>query len=114
MRGVYRKCLEQYPDGKFYIIGAVGQAFAMRHEIAHGFFYTQPEYKKKMTALVKALKPTLRKKIYRELERIGYTPKVYIDECQAYLSTGFTDAFAITLKKEDQPFVKVYNEYYNQ
>lgn len=113
MKFVYDRCRQQYPDGKFYVIGAVGQEFAMRHEIAHGFFYTQPKYKKEMTKLVKALKPKFRSAIYKELKRIGYASKVYVDECQAYLATGFTENFAITLKGENTPFVKLYNEYYD-
>lgn len=112
MKMVHQKCAEKYPNERFYIIGAVGKSFAMKHEIAHGFFYTQPEYREKMTALVKALKPALRKSINKTLKKIGYTPKVYIDECQAYMSTGFTDAFGVKLKDEHKPFVKLYNEYY--
>jgi len=110
---VREKCEEKYPDGQFYIIGAVGKNGALRHEIAHGFFYTQPEYKKQMTKLVKALKPAFRVKMYRTLKKIGYTPKVYIDECQAYLSTGLMGVFPFELKDEAKPFIKLYREYYN-
>jgi hypothetical protein len=111
---VWDKCFKKYPDLQFYIIGSIGKGFAMKHEIAHGFFYTQPEYKKKMTGLVKNLKKSLRTKINQELKRLGYTPKVYIDECQAYLSTGFTDVFRINIEGQDKPFVKLYNEYYEK
>lgn len=113
MLQVHKKCAAKYPNEPFYIIGAVGQDFAMRHEIAHGFFYTQPEYRKKMTKLVKDLKPSFRKKIFKVLKEIGYTPGVFIDECQAYMSTGFTDKFGVKLKNEHKPFIKLYNEYYN-
>lgn len=114
MEQVYLECQDKYSDNKFYIIGAVGQAFAMKHEIAHGLFYTQPGYKKAMTNLVKELKPSLRKSIYETLEDIGYTPKVYVDECQAYLSTGLTKNFKVKIKNEHKPFVKVYETYYSQ
>lgn len=112
MLTVYKECASKCPDKPFYIIGAVGKSFAMKHEIAHGFFYTEPTYKKEMTQLVKGLKSSLRNKMYKAFNKIGYTPKVYIDECQAYLATGFTNAFGIKLKNEHKPFIKLYNEYY--
>lgn len=112
MEDVWNKCLQKYPDEKFYIIGAVGQGLTMKHEIAHGFFYTQPKYKKAMAELVKSLPKKYYKSMCDDLERIGYAPKVYIDECQAYLATGLPDSFK-TRYAHSQPFVKVYNAYYN-
>lgn len=79
---------------KFYIIGTVkNDKTAVEHEIAHGFFYLYPNYKKAMTKLVKSLDPKIRSTINAGLKKLGYTPKVYIDETQAYLSTGLSEAF---------------------
>jgi hypothetical protein len=114
IRDAYFKCKEKYDDGKFYIIGSVGKGFAMKHEIAHGFFYTEPQYKNKATEFVNKLAPSFRNKIYKELKRIGYSKKVYVDECQAYLATGFTETFNIKLNGEDKPFVKLYEKYYRK
>lgn len=115
MYQAYLKCKTKYKDGNFYIIGAQkGQAITLRHEVAHGFFFTTPEYKKEMTALVKALDPKLKKEIFIALKGLGYTPKVYIDECQAYLATSTTkDArhYFKSLKNENKPFIKVYQKY---
>jgi hypothetical protein len=114
MRTVYREC-KAIAKGDFYLIGAVGKNGALKHEIAHGFFYTTPEYKKEMTKLVKALDPALRKGMNKVLSGMGYTPKVYIDECQAYLSTGPSYHFE-NLKITSairKPFIKLYKEYYN-
>lgn len=110
MLNIWLKCSKKYIDNKFYLIGAVGKNGAMKHEIAHGFFYTQPEYKKEMLALVNALKPSIRNRIFNFLRDIGYTPKVYKDECQAYLSTGHR--FKFLKKGEDKPFIEVFNKYY--
>jgi len=47
------------------------------------------------------------------LKKLGYTPKVYVDETQAYMATGLTEAFG----KEDQwveeskPFIVCFNKY---
>ena len=113
MGKVYAKCIKKYPDEKFYIIGAVGVEGAMKHEIAHGTFFINPEYKKKMTKLVENLKPAFRNRMFEDFKKIGYAKKVYIDECQAYLATGLTYAFKGEFKRERKAFIEVYEEYYN-
>jgi len=113
MLKVYQKCLSKYPDGKFYLIGAVGTGITMKHEIAHGFFYTIPEYKREMIQLVDELSPMIKKRIFKWLVSIGYTDKVLVDECQAYLSTGFNMS-KLKLTGQEEPFKKVYNKYYKQ
>src|SRR5258708_3810044 len=111
---LYRKFLEQYPDNKFYIIGACkGATRTLKHEIAHGFYFTQIEYKKIMTTLVKNLKRSFYQDMCQTLKKIGYTTRVYIDECQAYLSTGMVSGFP-KVKKEREPFIEIYNEYFNK
>jgi hypothetical protein len=103
---------------KFYIIGAVGNGSTLRHEIAHGFFYTTPEYKKEMTALVKALPADVRKCINNTLKKMGYTPKVWVDETQAYMATGLyveeSPKFDEKLKKNRGAFIKVFKKYYER
>jgi len=100
---------------KFYIIGSVDSGSTLKHEVAHGFFYTIPEYKKEMTALVKALPLDIRKLVNKTLSKMGYTPKVFIDETQAYMATGlYTESnpkFEDKLKKARKPFIKLFNKY---
>lgn len=104
-----------YADDKFYLIGTLeGDGEIIHHEVAHGFWYTVPAYKKEMLALVKKMKPALRKKLCKELAKIGYTKQVFDDECQAYMSTGLSEKFGMTLKGEDKPFIEVFNKYFNQ
>ena len=112
IKEVYDQYVKKYDH--FYLIGAVGNRGALKHEIAHGFFYTIPEYKKEMTHLVKSLYPNFKQNIFKTLKKIGYASKVYVDECQAYLSTGLTEEFTCTLNKEHKPFVKLYNKYYKE
>jgi hypothetical protein len=111
MLQIWNKCAMRYPDESFYIIGAVGEKGALQHEIAHGFFYTQPEYKKRATKLVKALPKNLRKKMNTYLKKVGYTAGVYIDETQAYMATGMPDV--IKAEKYRKPFVDLYKEFEN-
>lgn len=111
MNKVYQKCLKVYPDGKFYFVGTINEGWMLKHEVAHGLFYTVPAYKKEMLALVKKLKPKLVKRLYSWLKSSGYTPSVYDDEVQAYLSTGFT---WFSLDGADAPFIQVFNKYYGK
>lgn len=89
----WKDCYAKYGDAKFYIIGVVRGNNALSHEIAHGLFYLNSEYNKEMKALVKGLDPSIRKTINEGLKKLGYTPKVYVDETQAYMSTGLSEAF---------------------
>jgi len=87
------------PINQFYIIGVKKGNSALSHEIAHGLFYLYPEYRKEMTKLVKAIDPDIRKIINAGLKKLGYTPKVYIDETQAYMATGLNKAFGEDTKQ---------------
>lgn len=110
MMEVWDKCAAKYPDKSFYIIGAVGESVTLQHEIAHGFFYTQPEYRKRSTKLVKALPKNIRKRMNAYLKKVGYTSGVYIDETQAYMATGMPD---IKAEKYRQPFIDLYRKFEN-
>lgn len=113
MLEISKKCKDQ-AKGDFYLIGATGKNSVLKHEIAHGFFYTIPEYKAAMTQLNKELDPVFRKQVNVTLKKMGYTPKVFIDECQAYLATGVSEQFKMPIKKEDKPFISLYNKYYKK
>ena len=93
MYDAWKECYAKVGSMKFYIIGVVKGNSALSHEIAHGLFYLNPEYKKEMKKLVGGLDPTIRKTINEGLKKLGYTPKVYVDETQAYMSTGLSEAF---------------------
>lgn len=113
MFDIAMQCKDQ-AKGDFYLIGATGRNGVLKHEIAHGFFYTIPEYKIEMTQLNKALDSTFRKQVNTTLKKMGYNPKVYIDECQAYLATGVSEEFTMPIDREDKPFISVYNRYYKK
>jgi hypothetical protein len=115
MEGVYNKCTKasyaKYGESSFYLIGAMeGNLDTINHEVAHGFFYTTPSYKKEMSVLVQKLNPTFRKKLYESLAKIGYTKEVFVDEAQAFLATGWREFFP-KLKSQDAPFIEVFDRY---
>jgi hypothetical protein len=107
-------CDAESKGEKFYIIGTVKRSGALNHEIAHAMFYLHPEYKKEMTKLVNALSPEIRKEMNSILKRLGYTPKVYTDEIQAYLATGLTDSFGHGFKTKWTTERKTFAKYYRK
>lgn len=115
MKRIYTECKKSSND--FYIIGALkNHTKTIAHETAHGFFFLNQEYKTQATKLVKALPKEIRQSINYWLKTKGYTPKVYIDETQAYLSTGFSsfnfdNKLNNVLTKLSTPFVKLFKSY---
>lgn len=93
MHMAWKECNARAGGKKFYIIGVVRGNKALSHEIAHGLFFLNRGYKKEMVKLVKELPDSIRKNINEALKKLGYTPKVYVDETQAYMATGLTEAF---------------------
>ena len=100
----------------YYLIGTGRrQEGYLKHEIAHGFFYTIPEYRKEMVGLIDTLSDDVIDGLYQALLNDGYTPEVLDDEVQAYISTGMGDDFlfyvtdAVRIK-----FEEVFNRYYEK
>jgi len=91
MEGVIHKLYElNGDDADGYIIGAGntdGDTF--KHEVCHGLYYTNPNYKATADA-VTALIHTENYNIFeKNLLEMGYTESVVKDEIQAYLQYGW-------------------------
>lgn len=114
MLRIYKKLSKMSP--KFYLIGTCGEV-SLDHECAHGLFYTNNEYKKSMTTLIKTLDPVIKKYMIKEFIDLGYAKKVHTDELQAYLSTGYDLPDNTNIKKNSlimasKPFIKLFKSYY--
>lgn len=76
--------------GRFYIIGTSGSVDdgTLRHEIAHGLFYRDRLYRRRVREVLKTvdLKP-----VYKALTEMGYGPNVLEDEAHAYLGDDLAD-----------------------
>lgn len=74
----------------FYIIGTYGkEQSSLKHEIAHGFFYTNKEYRNKVLDIIHDIPEEFKNKIAKHLESsAGYHNSVIIDEMHAYLISG--------------------------
>lgn len=106
---------KNFSDYNFYIIGCLkDNTETLDHEISHGLFYLNAEYKKEATKLVKALPKRIRTSMEKMLTKTGYTKQVFIDEINAYLSTDSKEDLAlrgIKLTKQDLPFKELFKKY---
>lgn len=84
----YGKCKKKNGSSTFYIIGALSKGATLNHEIAHGLYYLNHEYKKQMNNLISLLPKDITSDMIEWFKSVGYPKKVWKDEMQAYLSTG--------------------------
>ncbi len=92
--------LEQ--ETRWYLIGVNSEdGRIMDHEISHGLFYVNPEYKEKATALVNSLPQEVVNNMSYLITSMGYCEEVVMDEIQAYLSTGLTPTMSQIPKIEE-------------
>lgn len=77
--------------GGYYIIGVQkGKADDLKHEIMHGLYYINPDYKKTVDIILadqKSLPSNNLTEIYDVIEKAGYHGDVLHDEVHAYLVT---------------------------
>lgn len=116
---VILKAIRQHqPKGKFYLIGVDSERSGiMKHELAHAFYYTNMDYKAEMmSAIVTNMTEDCRNKFNHALKLLGYEEKVYMDETQAFLSTGLhvTMNRVPRVKTLSKIFSKIYKQYYNE
>ena len=77
---------------KWYLIGVNEETGnIMNHEISHGLFYSNPEYKQRAQTLVRSLPSPIFDSLKKIILSLGYVEDVIEDEIQAYLSTGLTE-----------------------
>jgi len=77
-------------DMNAYIIGARDtENSTFQHEVAHGLYYTNKEYKKLMDEITETIEWQDYLKFEKNLLDMGYTAAVIPDEIQAYLSWGW-------------------------
>lgn len=89
MLSIYNSCKDLHSTDDFYLIFSCDNE-TTKHEIAHGLFYLNKEYKKEMEQLVSELPGDASGPMKEELKKLGYCSSVYVDECQAYFATGLT------------------------
>lgn len=99
-------------NNKSYIIGAGDtNGWTFKHEVCHGLWYTNGEYKKKAKKILKSIKPEHFDIFRKNLLDMGYTEKVIDDEVQAYLMYGWDcDSFG---KGVSLDIREMYNDWFS-
>ena len=120
MNDIYYFC-ENYPlrynkpRTDWYLIGASSKDLrTMDHEIAHGLYFTNKNYRLQMLVLLTSIPKKTMDKIDKKLIKMGYVNdrKILDDEAQAFLSTGLYNGLDIKeIKKYEKPFIKIFKEY---
>lgn len=99
----------------FYLIGVAGKGSALDHEIAHGMYSTNSEYKIAMDAVIRDLPRKNYQDLRKVLAKSNYAREVLDDEIQAYLSTGLSKFLleVSEVKKLQPPFKKIFKKFEN-
>jgi hypothetical protein len=105
MLKISETCFQKTKSHDYYLIGVLKgkqkELFsALNHEIAHGLFATNKEYKKSTLELLKLIPRDIQSKINKYLLRAGYCKQVLKDETQAYMSTGLPPELSILFINE--------------
>lgn len=100
-------------DNNAYIIGAKDmEGDTFQHEVAHGLYYTNKEYKELMDEITQTIPLKDYTKFHQNLLDMGYTESVIDDEIQAYLTWGWD--YAKFSKGVDKNFCKTINKEYRK
>lgn len=123
MNSIYFHCANdamEKNDGTrcdWYLIGASSKDLkTLDHEIAHGLYFTNKDYKKDVIKLIKDIKPIHYDKLKKKLMKMGYVndKKIIDDEIQAFMSTGLYNGLDTKeLKKYETGFIKNFKKYRN-
>lgn len=121
MNDIYYFC-ENYPlkfnkpRTDWYLIGCSSKDYkTMNHEIAHGLYFTNKEYKSRMLYQLSLIPKKTMDKIDKKLIQMGYANdrKILDDEAQAFLSTGLYNGLETKeIKKYEKLFVSIFKKYY--
>lgn len=105
----------QQPRTKWYLIGADSfKSKTMDHEIAHGLYYTNHNYKKYCDYLISEIKQSHYEKLTKKLVKMGYIneKRIIDDEIQAFMSTGLYNGLETKeLKKYEKEFINNFKKY---
>ncbi len=119
---LFEKIRKKNRGWDFYVIGVhteKSKAFRLAltgHEVAHGLFSTNLEYKEQANTILKQMTPRVRKHATQQLLKTGYNKAVVADEIHAHCATGLdndeTGLKKQIMKKEMKLFRNLLKKYY--
>jgi hypothetical protein len=101
-------------DSPYYLIGIDqdngDDPSLIFHEVAHGLWFSDPDYKNKMTEQINNMDPKVKDKMIDKIKAYGYGDNVYMDELQAYMATGLGSEMRLikNIKPEMVPFNNIF------
>jgi len=107
-------------DNPYYLIGIDqdngDDPSLIYHEVAHGLWFSDPQYKRRMSKAIEKMDPTVQRKMLEKIKGYGYGDNVYNDELQAYMSTGLGSEmkWIRNVKPEMVPFNNIFMKYTNK
>lgn len=104
MRDILDAIRSEEKHSQYYVIGVQAKSpkGALGHELAHGYYYTDDDYRHHMNSLVRSGKHQRAVNLLKlALIDVGYCDDVLDDEVQAYCATGFCGVFAPLLEEKD-------------
>ncbi len=115
MESIVYHALSLNGDFNFYLIGVHTEkpdTSTTKHEIAHGLYYINKSYRREVDTLLKETPKEIRKALNEKLAARGYSPAVFADESNAYLSTGLHKSMQIQkIRKVRKPFIDLFRLY---
>lgn len=98
----------------FYLLGIKeGDDDVLEHEVAHGLFFTNKDYQIEMMDIYDTLPDKVKSKVHSYLrESSGYSEEVFMDETQAYMSTGLPHELK-SLDSYSKSFKDVFKRYFS-
>ena len=104
-------------SNKYYLIG-IDQSnnedpSLIYHEIAHGLWFSDPEYKSRMKERLEEMNSSVKEQIIDILKGYGYGDNVFEDEIQAYMATGLSAKMKNmdNIEQDVIKFKKVFGDY---
>merc|ERR1712039_250872 len=88
--------------GQFYVIGSCEGGGALHHEMAHGLYATNAEYRQRTDSILSRLPGSARAAMCEALLKMGYCSdeEILTDEIQAYAAGG-DDLAGLCIKDKD-------------
>ena len=84
---IFNKIIKSIKLKDAYIIGADNLSSSIfKHELCHGLYYTNLDYRKEMDHITKNLSKNSLNKFKKNLKNKGYASSVTFDEIQAYMA----------------------------
>lgn len=114
---LYRLVSESVTQNPFYVIATYnGDVQTLDHEVAHGLYYLNKDYKREADKLVKNMKKVVKVTITEKLLEWGYGKSVLTDELNAYMATSpaayMKSRFKLTnLDNDMKPFRQLFKKY---